>query len=269
MSSANHMIDPTSNEILEVDPKILNKSIWLEEPHTIDLLLKNLKDNNTNPNIRSIIKEFTNISNKKLIINDRVKLEQDFIFTLGYALNKDGTPKEELIDRLKTTLQAFYFNPDAKILVSGNSEKAGVKESIFMKQWLINNNVPESSIFTEEKSCDTVENLQYSIPILVKHNAKNVLLITGSEHMNRAYKLFEAYIKQFNIDICLSHLAHKENVTSHQANLNEKNERFLLFKDLGRILNLWKYQEWKLPTININENTHNKKSHSLLNTLKS
>lgn len=257
MSSANDMIDPVTNKILEINSKILDKNIWLGEPNIVTEALNNVKENNVNKNLIFLVEEFTKISDKKLIINNKVKLEQDFIFTLGYALNKDGTAKDELIDRLKTTLKAFSLNPNAIILVSGNSEKSGVKESIFMKQWLINNNVPTSSIVTEEISCDTVENLQYSIPILVKNKAKNVLLITGSEHMNRAYKLFEAYLKHYNIDINLSHLAHKEEMTLHQAKLNEKNENFLLFKDLGRILNIWKYQEWKIPTINVTEVTEN------------
>lgn len=249
MASPNDMIDPITNNVLIVDSRILSKTAWEENPETTHKLLLGVLNGGQDKNVELLVEKFLDITKKPFSINYEQPIHsQDFILTLGHALNLDGTAKPELIERLHKTLEAFSDNPYATILTSGNGEQSGIKESIFMKNWLIQHGIPEQSILVEEQSRDTVENLQYSIPILKKYNAKNVLLITGSEHMYRSYTLFEAYVEKNNINIHLTQLASSHSTTQQQSIRNQRTEDFLLFKDLGRILNLWEYQEWKSPT---------------------
>ena len=124
--------------------------------------------------------------------------------------------------------------PEAKILVSGGGTK-DFKESHVMKTWLMNNLVSEDKIIEENNSLDTVENIIYSIEILKDKIPKTLCLITSQSHMERSYILLEEYIKSKDLKIQLMSKSYQGVNNLYYL----EQERFSLFKDLGRILNIW------------------------------
>jgi uncharacterized SAM-binding protein YcdF (DUF218 family) len=162
--------------------------------------------------------------------------DSDFLLVLGHVLNADGTPKRELVARLETALYASEIYPAAKCIVSGGGEAAGFKEAEVMKHWLEEKGVASSRILMELDSRDTVENITMSTTLLIQVKARSVCLITGEYHIDRALYLLLSHLKFINKSMDVSHLVSTTNDTERVSKENLIRERFLLFKDSGRIL---------------------------------
>ena len=169
----------------------------------------------------------------------------DFLLVLGHVLNADGTPKRELVARLETALSASEIYPAAKFIVSGGGEAAGFKEAEVMKLWLEENGVASGRILMELNSRDTVENIILSTRLLTQMKARSVCLITGVYHMDRALYLLASHLKLINKNMDVSYLVSTTNDTDRTSKENLIRERFLLFKDLGRIFEIWQNQDRK------------------------
>lgn len=164
--------------------------------------------------------------------------DSDFFLVLGHALNTDGTPKRELVARLEMALYASENHPSAKFVVSGGGQVAGFREAEVMKHWLEEKSVSGDRILMELNSHDTVENITMSTTLLAQEKARSVCLITGSQHIERALYLLLSHLSFTNEKIRVSHLSSITTVTDRISQENLTRERFLLFKDLGRILGI-------------------------------
>ena len=109
------------------------------------------------------------------------------IVVFGYGLNKDGSMKRELYDRLGVALQAARQYPNAYIAVTGG-ETAGIKgisEAAVMAIWLMNNDIPESRIILEKTSLSTTENAQNTCGILNQKypHIRQLAVVTSDYHI--------------------------------------------------------------------------------------
>ena len=141
-------------------------------------------------------------------------------------------------------LALYRANPGLRIMTSGDGETLGLKECVVMRNWLISNGVPPDSVMLETESKDTVENLIFSTKLLDAYGAKSVVLVTSASHMHRAYSMLRAYLRQQRLALrvnCHAYHSADGDATGREA------ERFLLFKDLGRILGVWDYPQWTFP----------------------
>ena len=166
---------------------------------------------------------------------------KDFIVTLGYALNSDGTMHETLIKRLDQTYLAAIANPDAKIIVSGGVQKSGVTESYLMKKWLVEKGIDANRIIPEDKSKDTVDNALNSVEILKTNNAKNIILITSASHIRRAKTIFEEAISNAGMETTVENFVYLDYKSIEEAMAVTAKERLVMFRDLGRASGLWAY----------------------------
>jgi uncharacterized SAM-binding protein YcdF (DUF218 family) len=166
---------------------------------------------------------------------------KDFIVTLGYALNSDGTMHETLIKRLDQTYLAAIANPDAKIIVSGGVQKSGVTESYLMKKWLVEKGIDANRIIPEDKSKDTVDNALNSVEILKTNNAKNIILITSASHIRRAKTIFEEAISNAGMETTVENFVYLDYKSIEEAMAVTAKERLVIFRDLGRASGLWAY----------------------------
>lgn len=171
--------------------------------------------------------------------------DSGFLLVLGHVLNADGTPKRELVARLETALSASKIYPAAKLVVSGGGEIEGFKEAEVMKRWLEDKGVASGRIVMELDSRDTVENITMSTTLLTQVEARSVCLITGAYHIDRALYLLLTHLKLNNKSMNVSHLVSTTNDTEQISKENLTQERFLLFKDLGRIVGLWQNRDGK------------------------
>ena len=160
----------------------------------------------------------------------------DCFLVLGHVLNADGTPRQELVVRLEMALVASQNNPEATLVVSGGGRIDGVTEAELMKRWLTERGVSGDKILVESASRDTVENIVLSTPILVRECAKTVGLITGVHHMLRAACLFSLHLVGTQANIRVSYWPSVAPDVNRVPPEDLARERFLLFKDLGRML---------------------------------
>ena len=207
-----------------------------------DQTIKVLKEKFPNKT-EAYLKKFENAErNTNLALNYvESPKEKDFIVTLGYALNADGTMHDILIKRLDQTYLAAIANPDAKIIVSGGVQKSGVTESYLMKKWLIEKGIDANRIIPEDKSKDTVDNALNSVEILKVNNAKNIILITSASHIRRAKTIFEEAISNAGMETTVENFVYLDYKSIEEAMAVTAKERLVIFRDLGRASGIWAY----------------------------
>ena len=154
------------------------------------------------------------------------------ILLLGHALKPDGQASGELLERMAGALLLHQKNPQLKIIASGGFLHPELAESDAMKNWLVAHGVDPLDILEENRSRDTVENIQFSMSILASLRSPLVCLATTSGHMERSFALLSEHCKKRKINIELARRA----VESSSSNYQKNAERFLLFKDFGRIM---------------------------------
>ena len=207
-----------------------------------DQTIKALKEKFPNK-VEAYLKKFENAERNTSLVLNYVESpkEKDFIVTLGYALNSDGTMHETLIKRLDQTYLAAIANPDAKIIVSGGVQKSGVTESYLMKKWLIEKGIDANRIIPEDKSKDTVDNALNSVEILKVNNAKNIILITSASHIRRAKTIFEEAISNAGMETTVENFVYLDYKSIEEAMAVTAKERLVIFRDLGRASGIWAY----------------------------
>lgn len=109
------------------------------------------------------------------------------IVVFGYGLNKNGSMKPELFDRLKIALQAARQYPNAYIALTGGetSDIKGISEAAVMAIWLMNNDIPEERIILEKKSLSTTENGKNTYELVAREypQVKQFAVITSDYHV--------------------------------------------------------------------------------------
>ena len=118
------------------------------------------------------------------------------IVVFGFALNYNGTPKEELEGRLVTALAAAESYPKAYILCTGGGTAPGnpnVTEAGQMAAWLKARGVDPERIITESRSYSTEQNAQFCLEILQKDypQIRSLALVSSDYHLRRCHLLFQ------------------------------------------------------------------------------
>jgi len=98
-------------------------------------------------------------------------------------------------DRFIQTATLYHTGKIKKILVTGGSGSllhTYKPEAVFLKEMLVNNNIPEKDIIVEPDSRNTYENAIFSKRILDSLNISSPsLLITSALHMRRSEAVFK------------------------------------------------------------------------------
>lgn len=98
----------------------------------------------------------------------------------------------------------IYNQKNMPIFVSGGNINIHDKiESSYFKGLGIKNGINEENIIEENLSRNTIENIEYSIPLIIKKINKkniNIILVTSSYHLPRTYQLWLKYKKNNNLN---------------------------------------------------------------------
>lgn len=107
----------------------------------------------------------------------------DYIIVLGHKLEKNKAD-EVLKYRLRRTLK-YLDTYDCKCILSGGITSGNtLSEATIMKEYLIKNGIDTCRIITEDRSTDTIENIENCIKLIEPN--KKVILISSNYHIVRA-----------------------------------------------------------------------------------
>lgn len=112
------------------------------------------------------------------------------IVVLGYGLLPDGGMRPELVDRLHAGYLQALLAPFSPIIVTGGNARNGVTEARAMADWLIARAIPAARIHLEPEAGTTVQNAAHSATIMRAIGARDAVVITSADHVDRAVDTF-------------------------------------------------------------------------------
>ena len=124
----------------------------------------------------------------KYTVMDRIKTideikDVDTIIVLGAKVHDDGRLSLMLKDRLDKTIEVYNKLDIKKVIVSGDSEHKDYDETTKMKEYLINNRIPEEDIVVDVYGLSTYDSI-YRLKNV--YNIDKVVIITQNYHLYRS-----------------------------------------------------------------------------------
>lgn len=116
--------------------------------------------------------------------------EADTGIILGMSMWGDE-PSPGLKERLDYGLKLYKEGKFPHIIVSGGLDKPDLKytEGQGMRNYLIEQGVPESAIYMENEATSTYENLLFSKKIMIREGLSSAVIITHTYHGSRALEI--------------------------------------------------------------------------------
>lgn len=120
----------------------------------------------------------------------------DAAIVLGTAI-WDDKPSPVFKERINHAILLFKTDSVGYLIFTGGiGEGKKYSEAEIAKKYAIQNGIPESKIFTEEKSTITDENLKFAKDIVDENGFSKILIVSDPLHMKRAMLM----AKNRNID---------------------------------------------------------------------
>lgn len=124
----------------------------------------------------------------KYTVMDKIKTideikDVDTIIVLGAKVYDDGRLSLMLKDRLDKTIEVYNKLDIKKVIVSGDSEDSDYDETSWMKEYLINNGIPEEDIIVDIYGLSTYDSI---------YRLKNVYGINKSIIITQKYHLYRS-----------------------------------------------------------------------------
>ena len=138
----------------------------------------------------------SNVNSKQVTPDDLD--EKTVILVYGAGLEGER-PGKALQKRLNTAYELYEGCPDALIIVSGGQGDNEVRpEAEAMKEYLVEKGIPEEQIIEEDKSRNTIQNIQYSFEIIDEMELLDytVVSVSNAFHIPRIILLCEKYGRQ-------------------------------------------------------------------------
>ncbi|QDP42197.1 YdcF family protein [Radiobacillus deserti] len=127
------------------------------------------------------------------ILLDGFKDELDKVDTavvLGNKVNEDGTPANRLRARLDRTVELYNQGYFPTIIVSGGVGKEGFDEAKVMKDYLVDNGIPENVITEDSDGYNTHMTAENTKSIMKEQNLNSAMIITQYFHITRTKLAF-------------------------------------------------------------------------------
>lgn len=241
----------TYKDIINSDPYSFNAGILygvyakaLGQNDIYELELSDLGKSfpeNTEKYLKIILTADNIIKSELNIKAEKYPYKNGAIVILGYALDDKGNPRPTLIERLKQGLALFRLNRTFKIIVTGGMARGGITEAFVMKQYLMQNGVPENVILLEDQSKDTVGNAVNSAQILKDNHIENVTIVSSASHIRRALALFNQACIQSGAVINFNNLVYLDYPSIDEASHINNKELSIIYRDLLRTSGIWAY----------------------------
>ena len=118
------------------------------------------------------------------------------IVVMGFALNSDGTMRQELVDRLTVALNSARKYPNAYVICTGGgtAAKSDNTEASEMAAWLLEQGMEPERLIVEESSYSTIHNALYSYDLILREypRIQSFAVVTSDYHIGRSVLFFDA-----------------------------------------------------------------------------
>jgi uncharacterized SAM-binding protein YcdF (DUF218 family) len=117
----------------------------------------------------------------------RTLSKRDAIIVLGARIMPDGELSTTVLHRVQTALKAYQDGYGKLIIVCGAKGRDEPEtEAGAMAKWLLANGVPQSVLVVEDKSTDTIENLNNAKAEMSVRGLSTSIVVTSDYHLTRA-----------------------------------------------------------------------------------
>lgn len=115
----------------------------------------------------------------------------DIAIILGSKVNEDGTLSTRLEKRLETGIELYKNHRINKIMVSGGLGKEGFYEGDKMKEFLVNNSIPDSVILVDNYGNNTRLTVENTLKFQQKHKFESIIVVSQYFHVTRTKKILK------------------------------------------------------------------------------
>ena len=116
--------------------------------------------------------------------------KSDVIIVLGARVRPDGTLSNSLEYRMQTALAAYEAGYADRFIVCGaQGGDEPCTEASAMKAYLTARGVPEASVFTDDQSFNTRQNIDHAKAIMDEQGFSTAIVVTNAYHVARAKAL--------------------------------------------------------------------------------
>ena len=116
--------------------------------------------------------------------------QSDVAVVLGNTVEKNGLPSPRLQARLDKTIELYQKGLFANIIVSGGTGIEGFDEAVVMRQYLINQGIPEACIYLDRAGNTTNLTAKNASEIMKRNNWHSAMIISQYFHISRTRLAF-------------------------------------------------------------------------------
>ena len=113
----------------------------------------------------------------------------DAIVVLGAQVKPDGSLSLQLQWRLDAALEAWQQEKSLIVACGAQGGNEPEPEAHAMRDYLMENGVPQESILMDDTSVNTRQNIRNAAELLKEYDAQRVLIVTSDYHLPRAMAL--------------------------------------------------------------------------------
>ncbi len=117
----------------------------------------------------------------------------DVIVIFGNKVEENGVPSQRLQNRLERGISLYEQGISPRIIVSGGLGKEGFEETLVMKEYLMDNAVPEETIIVDTEGYDTYQTARNVKEIMEENNMTSIIIVSQYYHITRAKLAFHRF----------------------------------------------------------------------------
>lgn len=125
-----------------------------------------------------------------LIEAEEPQRDADVIFVLGSPAADDGSPGDVMRTRVEKGVALLQAGYAPRIVFQGGAVKNDYVEAQVMADYARALGIDEDALYLEEKSRDTIENVEEALKLMNEKGWRRAIVVTSSYHSRRAGRLF-------------------------------------------------------------------------------
>ena len=154
---------------------------------------------------------------------------EGIIVVLGSPNAEDGSLYSVAKERSGHALLEYEKRPSWKLLLTGgfgelfNTGK--LSHAAYLKRYLRQQGIPDQAFVEFAESTSTLEDASLSKPIVLRHEASEILVVTSNFHEDRAKYIFEREYLGTGVRVAFSVCATDESDCPFDMDMQKKHER--------------------------------------------